>query len=88
MGSARRLTVGHGPHLSRPGAGKIYRGSRRRLRRIKWRDHTPAEFWLFVVFMLLILIVLIPWLIKHPPPAHHHWTDAIVGPDKPAALAK
>ena len=72
MASARRLIVGHGPHLRRAGAGKIYRGSRRRLRRIKWHEHTPAEFWIFVVLVIVMLIVLIPWLTKHPPPESYH----------------
>jgi hypothetical protein len=71
MASARRFTVGHGPHLSRAGAGKIYRGSRRRLRRIKWHEDTPTEFWIFVVLVIVMLIVLILWLTKHPPPESH-----------------
>jgi hypothetical protein len=54
--------------------GKIYRGSRRRLRRIKWHEHTPTEFWIFVGPVIVMLIVLILWLTKHPPAeAHHGW---------------
>ena len=67
------------PHPGRPGAGKTYRGSRKRLRRIKWQEHTPVEFWIYLVLMLVALLIVIPWLIKHPPPEHHHGTDAIVG---------
>jgi len=74
MASARRFTVGRGPQLGRAGAGKIYRGSRTRLRRIKWYQHTPTEFWIFVVLMIVILIALFLWLTNHPPPeAHQGW---------------
>jgi type II secretory pathway component PulM len=66
-------------HLGRPGAGKVYRGSRKRLRRLKWREHTPAEFWILVVIVIVMLLVVIPWLINHPPAEHHHETDATLG---------
>jgi hypothetical protein len=43
------------------------RGSRKRLHRIKWRQNTSVGFWVFVIFMLVVLFVGIPWLIRHPP---------------------
>jgi hypothetical protein len=58
-----------GPHAARPGGGKIYRGSRKRLKRIKWRENTPIEFWVLVALLLVALFVIIPWMIRHP---HHH----------------
>jgi H+/Cl- antiporter ClcA len=79
MTGARQHLSHSGPHLGRPGAGKTYRGSRKRLRRIKWYEHTPVEFWIYLVLLLVVLLIVIPWLIKHPPPEHHHGTDAIVG---------
>ncbi len=47
--------------LGRPGAGKTYRGSRKRLRRITWSEHTPVEFWIYVVLLLVVLLIVIPW---------------------------
>lgn len=60
---------GSGP---RAGASKVYRGSRKRVRRIKWWENTSVEFWVFVVLILVMLFVGVPWLIKHPPDDHHH----------------
>ena len=54
---------------SRP--AKLYRGSRRRIRRLTWRGNMSLEFWLFVIAVLLAVILGIPWLIKHPPREHH-----------------
>jgi hypothetical protein len=53
----------------------VYRGSRKRLRRIKWHKHTSVEFWIFVVLMLLMLFGGIPWMIRHAP-EHHHMVGA------------
>jgi hypothetical protein len=58
-----------GPHAARPGAGKVYRGSRKRLKRVKWRENTPIEFWVLVALLLVALFVIIPWMIRH---THHH----------------
>lgn len=56
--------------------GKVYRGSRKRLRRIKWYEHTSVEFWIFVALMLLMLFGGIPWMIRHPPEHHHQTNEA------------
>jgi hypothetical protein len=61
---------GH-PSGAHAGAGKAYRGSRKRVRRIKWRDNTSVEFWILVVLMLFMMFVGVPWLFKHPPADHH-----------------
>jgi hypothetical protein len=61
-----------------PGAGfserpdKAYRGSCKRIRRIKWREQTSVEFWVFVVLVALMLIVGVPWLVWHPMEHQHH----------------
>jgi hypothetical protein len=60
-----------GSHRFRPNAGKVYRGSRRRLRRIKWRENMSVELWIFVAFVVFLLIFGIPWLVEHPP-RHQH----------------
>jgi hypothetical protein len=69
MPAVHHYGSGSGP---RAGAGKVDRGSRKRVRRIKLWENTSVEFWIFVVFMLVMLFVGVPWLIKHPPEVHHH----------------
>jgi len=61
---------GH-PSGPRSGAGQVYRGSRKRVRRIKWWENTSVELWILVVLMLLMLFVGVPWLVRHPPADHH-----------------
>jgi hypothetical protein len=56
----------HGPHDSRPGTGKDYRGSRKRLREITMKGNWSIEMWLLVIAALIILFVLVPWLVTHP----------------------
>ena len=72
MSAVRHDVSGAGPHAGRPGVGKVFRGARKRVRRIKWRDNTSVEFWILVVLMLFILFVGIPWMIRHPPADHDH----------------
>jgi len=43
---------------ARPGAWKLYKGSRKRLRATKIAEHTPARFWMYAVFVLTLLAVL------------------------------
>lgn len=64
MPAARHYGHSAGPH---PGVGKAYRGSRKRVRRIKWWENTSVEFWILVALLLLMLFVGVPWLIRHPP---------------------
>ena len=50
------------------------RGSRKRLNRIRLRGNWSIELWIFVAIMAFMLIVGVPWLIRHPmvdPDAHH-----------------
>ena len=70
-GSQPRVS-GAGPHFARAGAGRVYRGSAKRIRRIKWRDHTPREFVVLVILGVAMVLVLISWLIMHPDTGHHH----------------
>jgi len=49
-----------------PGHGKVYRGSRKRVQRIRWQEHTPVELWILLVVLLLVLLIVIPWMIRHP----------------------
>jgi hypothetical protein len=72
MPAVRHHVSGEGPHAGRPGVGKVYRGSRKRVRRIKWWENTSVELWIFVVLMLFMLFVGIAWMIGHPPADHDH----------------
>jgi hypothetical protein len=48
---------------SRPGL--TFRGSRRRLARLRFRDTWSPQMWVLVVVMGLALLFLVPWLIVH-----------------------
>jgi hypothetical protein len=43
---------------------KIYRGSRRRVRRIGFRDSWSWEIWLVVAWVAFLMLVVIPWMAK------------------------
>jgi hypothetical protein len=42
------------------------RGSQKRLNRIRLRGNWSLELWIFVAIMAFMLIVGMPWLIRHP----------------------
>lgn len=60
------MAKGNGGKLrdARPGAGKTYRGSRKRVRRITLRGNWSYEVWIFVIVILIALFVVAPRLIK------------------------
>jgi len=60
-----------GPQAPGPRPGKVYRGSRKRLRRIRLRDNWSVELWIFLAVMLFTLFVVVPWIVRHPPSDHH-----------------
>jgi hypothetical protein len=64
-----------GGRTRRPGAVRVYRGSRKRLRQIKWQDHTPLELCVFTGVVLVILVTAFVWLTRH-----HHTGAFDVGP--------
>jgi hypothetical protein len=68
----RYRTSAGGPQTSGPRPGKVYRGSRKRVRRIRFRDNWPVELWILVAVILFMLFVVVPWLVQHPPPDHQH----------------
>ena len=54
-------------HLGDFGPAKDYRrGSRGRLRKIRFRGNWSIEVVILILSMLLVLTVLIPWLVRHP----------------------
>jgi hypothetical protein len=69
MGGRRRLIIG-APRARRWGPSGAYRGSRKRLRRLKWHAHTSVELWIFVVLVLIMFSVGLSRLFWHPAPAH------------------
>jgi type II secretory pathway component PulM len=53
-------------HFGRPGVERAYRGSPKRIRRIRWQEHTPREFVVLIVVGVAIVVALISWLVTHP----------------------
>jgi hypothetical protein len=58
-------------HSSRPykllPKGYRDRGSKRRVQGIRWREGMPVELWIFIVAMLIFILLVVPWLMVHPP---------------------
>jgi len=54
-----------GPHTHRRQSGKIYRGSRKRVERIRWRGNNSPEMWIFVILLVFLLTVVVPWMMNH-----------------------
>jgi hypothetical protein len=44
---------------------KTYRGSRRRIERIKWRGNGSLEIGFFVAWVVFLVLVVLPWMIRH-----------------------
>jgi len=44
---------------------KTYRGSRRRIRQLKMRDHWSLGLWLLVAWVVFLILVVLPWMIRH-----------------------
>jgi hypothetical protein len=44
--------------------GKVYRGSRRRVRLIRLRDNWSLELWLLAAWVAFLLFVVVPWMIR------------------------
>jgi type II secretory pathway component PulM len=70
--------AGGGRHASQDRPGKNYRGSKKRVDRIKWRDNTPRGFWILIVLTLFLLFAGISWLVTHPPDDHYSQTDRAI----------
>jgi hypothetical protein len=66
----------HGPHTYRPHSELVFRGSRKRVGRIKWRGNSSPELWLFLILILVLLVVVIPWMMSHSAEWHHHDAQA------------
>jgi hypothetical protein len=65
-------------HFRELGRARSYRsGSRRRLQKIHFHGNWSAEAILFLLSMLFILTVVVPWLVRHSP-------DDLSVPEQPA----
>jgi hypothetical protein len=72
-----RSIIEGGPHSAKPGSARRFRGSKKRLARIRVRDNFSIGFWCFVALMAFLLFVGIPWMIKHPESFHYHHARTI-----------
>ena len=61
-----------------------FRGSRRRLRRIRFRDYWTAGMSWLTLLMLILLCVIVPWLIRTsnttPEDASHSRSESTFSP--------
>ena len=62
--------MGRNSHLSRPHGAKMYRGSKKRVARIKWRGNSSPEFWAFLLLIVVLLTIVVPWMMKHSEDSH------------------
>jgi len=44
---------------------KTYRGSHKRVRRIKMRDSASWELWVLIGWLAFLVLVVLPWMIRH-----------------------
>jgi hypothetical protein len=42
----------------------VYRGSRRRLQQLRLRGNGSLELWLLLFWVLFLLLVAVPWMLK------------------------
>ena len=67
------MTARSTQHFREEGPAKSYdSGSRRRLQRIRLRGNWSPAAIVFLVMLLLLFTVLIPWLVRHPPDGPDH----------------
>ena len=60
-------TSAGGPRTGTSGAPTTHRGSHKRVDRIKWQRHSPLDFRIFVLVVLLLLIGGVAWLLGDLP---------------------
>ena len=75
----------HGPHTARPKGEKVFRGSKKCVARIKWRGNTSPGFWVFLILLVVLLTVVVPWMMKHSEEWHDHGQRPS---NKPIAMPK
>jgi hypothetical protein len=56
-----------------PHSPKVYRGSKKRIRRIRMRGNGSVALWVFVAVVLFSLFFALPWMVlNHPPETPVH----------------
>jgi hypothetical protein len=53
-----------GPRSIRPSSIRAYRGSQKRVNRIKMRYHLSKELWVVVAVVLFWLVLVLPWVVR------------------------
>ena len=59
MRLASHSSSGNGLPVSESSPGRPYRGSRKRLQRLRWQTQTPLSVWILIGCLLLILLVVV-----------------------------
>jgi hypothetical protein len=59
------MRQGSGPHIEGNRPGLTFRGSRRRLRQIRFRDNWSRQMSFLIIVIVLTLLLVVPWLIQH-----------------------
>jgi hypothetical protein len=60
------MSARDGPHGAKSGVRRTHRGSSKRIRRIRWRDHTPADVLGAALITLAIILGVIVWMTACP----------------------
>jgi hypothetical protein len=60
------------PQTHRSHGRPVFRGSRKRIARIRWRGNSSPELWILLIFLVVLLVVVVPWMIKHSEEWLHH----------------
>jgi hypothetical protein len=58
-----------GGHAVTARPSKIYLGSKKRVQRVTLRGNWSHEMWIVIAVLLFTLLVVVPWMIRHAPPA-------------------
>lgn len=61
MSGGRSSSQG-GPHLNRTRVRQFYRGSAKRVQRLKWREHTPPFVVALMAVLSAIVLAVVAWL--------------------------
>lgn len=48
------------------GMKQLWRVSRRRVERIRWRQNTPVSVWLLIGALMLVILLMFTWASTHP----------------------
>jgi hypothetical protein len=59
------MRQGSRPNVDGKHPGLTFRGSRRRLRQIRFRGNWSREMSFLIIAIVLVLLFLVPWLIRH-----------------------